>query len=186
MLAVELERVQDDPAQFRSRLAELREHAAEISNNVHALSHDLHSSKLEYLGVVAGTRSWCKEFSGRQRIGVDFKSGVQSVLPIEIGRTLFRILQEALHNASKHSGASVVEVQLQETPGEIHMIVNDSGKGFNVEAALQGSGLGLISMQERVRMVKGTISIESQPQRGTRIHIRVPIPSEQDAQRVAG
>jgi len=136
--------------------------------------------------VVAGIKSWCKEFSERQKIEIDFTSDVYSVLPVEVGRTMFRVLQEALHNASKHSGARRVRVQLDETPGEIHMIVIDTGTGFNVEVASQGSGLGLTSMRERVRLVNGTITIDSGPQLGTNIHVRVPIPPEQDSERAAG
>jgi signal transduction histidine kinase len=79
-----------------------------------------------------------------------------------------------LHNATKHSGVKRIEVQLREDSGEIHLIVRDSGKGFDVEAALQGKGLGLTSMRERVRLVNGTISVESKPMGGTTIHARVP------------
>ena len=183
MLAVELEQLQNDPFLVQQRISELLKRTAEISRDVQALSHDLHSSKLEYLGVVGGIRSWCREFSERQDVKIDFNSDVHSVLPVEIGRTLFRVLQEALHNASKHSGVAVVEVQLWEAPDEIHMIVRDSGSGFDVEAASQGNGLGLISMRERVRLVKGTITIDSKPQRGTSIHVRLPIQSEQDSER---
>ena len=137
-------------------------------------------------GVVAGIRSWCKEFAERQRMEIDFKSDVPTAVPLEIGRSLFRVLQEALHNAVKHSGVKRVEVQLREESGEIHLITSDSGKGFGVEAALQGKGLGLTSMRERVRLVNGTISIESKPMGGTTIHVRVPFGSERGSQRAAG
>ena len=82
MLALELEQLQDNPSEIRSRLQELRKQTTEISNDVQALSHDLHSSKLEYLGVVGGIKSWCKEFAERQRMEIDFKSDVSSVSPI--------------------------------------------------------------------------------------------------------
>jgi PAS domain S-box-containing protein len=186
MLAIELQRLQDNPAELGSRLQELRKQTAEISNDVQALSHELHSSKLEYLGVVAGIRSWCKEFGERQGMEIEFKSDVASVLPLDVGVCLFRVLQEALHNAVKHSGTKRVEVQLTEHSNEIHLIVRDSGRGFDVEAAKQGRGLGLTSMQERVRLVNGTISIESKPMGGTTIHVRVPIESKYGSQRAAG
>ena len=108
---------------------------AELSNDAQALSHDLHSSKLEYLGVVAGMKSWCKDFAERQKLEIDFRSEASSPLTRELGISLFRVLQEALQNAVKHSGAKRFEVQLREDPSEIHMIVSDSGKGFDVEAA---------------------------------------------------
>jgi len=185
MLALELEQLQENPSEIQPRVKELRREMAEVSNDVQAMSHDLHSSKLEYLGVVAGIKSWCKEFSERQRVELDFNNDVHSALPFEIGLSLFRVLQEALHNATKHSGVKRIEVQLREESGEIHLIIRDSGKGFDVEAALQGKGLGLTSMRERVRLVNGTISIESKPMGGTTIHVRVPPDSKQDSQRQA-
>ena len=186
MLALELEQLQENPAELQSRVEELRKHVTEISNDVQALSHDLHSSKLEYLGAVAGIRSWCKEFAERQKVEIDFRSTVQSVLPLEVGRTLFRVLQEALHNFIKHSGVKRVEVLLLEDGGEIHMTVGDLGRGFELEAALEGKGLGLITMRERVRLVNGTIAIESKSMGGTTIHLRVPLEAEQSSQRAAG
>jgi PAS domain S-box-containing protein len=183
MLGVELEQLQENPSEVQSRVQELRRQTTELSNDVQALSHDLHSSKLEYLGVVAGIKSWCKEFAERQRVEIDFNSDVCSALPFEIGLSLFRVLQEALHNATKHSGVKRIEVQLREDSGEIHLIVRDSGKGFDVEAALQDKGLGLTSMRERVRLVNGTISIDSKPMGGTTIHVRVPFGSEHATQR---
>ena len=185
MLAVELEQLQDHPSEIASRVQELRRQTIEISNDVQALSHELHSSKLEYLGAIKGMKSWCKEFGERQRVEIDFSNHVHSALPIEIGRSLFRVLQEALHNATKHSGVKRIEVQLREDSGEIHLIIRDSGKGFDVEAALQGKGLGLTSMRERVRLVNGTIAIESKPMGGTTIHVRVPFGSEQSFRRQA-
>ena len=104
MLAVELEQLQANPFEIEARAQEIRREAIEISDDVQALSHDLHSSKLEYLGVAAGIRSWCREFAERQKMEIDFNSTLRNVLPIEVGRTLLRVLQEALHNASKHSG----------------------------------------------------------------------------------
>jgi len=182
LLNVELERLQEKPSEVGIRVQELRNQVTDISNDVQALSHDLHSSKLEYLGVVAGIKSWCKEFAERQRMEIDFKSDVPTAVTLEIGRSLFRVLQEALHNAVKHSGVKRVEVQLREESGEIHLITSDSGKGFDVEAALQGKGLGITSMRERVRLVNGTISIESKPMGGTTIHVRVPLGLERDSQ----
>jgi len=151
---------------------------------VQALSHDLHSSKLQYLGVVAGIRSWCKEFSERQKMKINFTSDVSSLpIPSEIGICLFRVVQEAVHNSIKHSEASQIEVQLRTEFDEIHLTISDLGKGFDLEAASQGKGLGLTSMQERVRLVNGSIVIQSEPMSGTNIHVRVPFKFEQDAQR---
>ena len=106
---------------------------------------------------------------------IDFRSDVSSVLPFEVGICLLRILQEALHNAVKHSGVKRIEIQLSEPSNEVHLVVSDSGRGFDLEAAMKGKGLGLTSMCERVRLVNGTIAIDSKPMGGTTIHIRVPL-----------
>jgi signal transduction histidine kinase len=186
MLSIELEQLQHDPSELQKRVQELRKQMSEISNDVQALSHDLHSSKLEYLGVAAGMKSWCKEFSERQKLEINFRSDVPSVLPPEVGLSLFRVLQEALNNAIKHSAARRVEVQLREDSGEIHLVISDMGRGFDVEAALQGTGLGLTSMRERVRLVNGTIAIDSKPTGGTTIRVRVPLGSEKLSKRAVG
>ena len=186
MLGVELEQLQENPSETPTRVQELRQQLAEISNDVQSLSHDLHSSKLEYLGAVAGMKSWVRELAERHKIRIDFTSDVQGVLPLEVGRSLFRILQEALHNAIKHSGAKRIEVQLRENRDEIHLIIRDSGKGFDVEAAMKGKGLGLTSMSERIRLLRGTITIDSKPDAGTAIRACLPVEANQALRRAAG
>jgi PAS domain S-box-containing protein len=185
MLAVELQQLQetsDDPL----RIQELRKEIAGISNDVQALSHDLHSSKLEYLGVVAGIKSWCREFAERQKIEIDCRTETSRVVPLEIGLPLLRVLQEAVQNAIKHSGVRRVEVELWEDCSEIHLAISDLGRGFDVEAAKHDKGLGLTSMQERVRLVNGSISIESKPMGGTSIHVRVPFGAQHISEEAVG
>jgi len=186
MLSLELQQVQENPSEVQSRVQQLQEKITELSDDVQALSHELHSSKLEYLGVVAGIKSWCKEFATRQKIEVLFKDDVSSVLPFEIGLCLFRVLQEALHNAAKHSGVKRIEVQLAEHSNEVHLTVSDLGMGFDIEAAKQYGGLGLTSMEERVRLVNGTIGIQSKPLGGTTVSVCVPFKSGQAARGAAG
>jgi signal transduction histidine kinase len=186
VISVELQQLQEDPFELQKRVPELRGRMAELSNDVQAMSHDLHSSKLEYLGVVGGIRSWCKEFAERRRMVIDFSSEVSRVLSPELGLTLLRVVQEALYNATKHSGVRRAEVQLlEEDSNEIHLIVSDSGRGFDMEEAAKGRGLGLTSMSERVRLVNGTIRIDSKPMGGTRIHVHLPVESGRASQRVA-
>ena len=124
-------------------------------------------------------RSWCKEFGERQGIQIDFKSPeARAALPREVGLCLFRVLREALHNAAKYSGVRRTEVQLREDSGEVHLLVPDLGRGFDLETARQGRGLGLTSMQERVRLVHGILEIRSTPMGGTTVHVRVSLTSE--------
>jgi len=184
MLSIQLEQLEENPSEVAIRSQELRRQANDISHDVQALSHDLHSSQLEYLGAVGGMKSWCKEFAERQKMEIDFRSEVSTPLPFEIGLCLFRVLQEALHNSVKHSRVKGVEVRMKEQSNEVHLIVSDSGMGFDVEAAREGAGLGLTSMQERVRLMNGTITIESEMMRGTTIHARIPFRSEHTIKRM--
>jgi signal transduction histidine kinase len=190
MLAIELEQVGENcadlPSEVRLRIDKLGKEINTISTDVQALSHDLHPAQLEYLGAVAGMESWCKDFGERQEMQIDCRHDVRSTLPQEIGLCLFRVLQEALHNAAKHSGVKRIEVQLHEESDEIHLTIRDLGKGFDIETARQGRGLGLTSMQERIRLVNGTISIESKPMSGTTIHVRVAVGLGHESERAAG
>jgi PAS domain S-box-containing protein len=187
LLAIELDQLRNGrnhlPAEVRGHVQELQQMTSDISSSVYALSHELYSSIPDSLGLAKGMKSWCKEFGKRQKMGIDFMSHDLPELPQEVSLCLLRVLQEAMHNAAKHSGAKRIDVQLAENSGEIHLIVSDSGKGFGIEAARQSRGLGLTSMQERVRLVGGTIAIESKPMGGTAIHVRVPIQSKQLSQR---
>ena len=139
------------------------------------------------LGIVGAAKNFCKEFSERQKVEIDFQShDLPTALPTELSLSLFRVLQEALRNATKHSGVKRFEVRLWGSTGEIHLTVSDLGVGFDTEAAMKSTGLGLTSMQERLRLVGGELSINSQPKGGTTIHARVPFDSSSDSARAAG
>jgi len=159
--------------------ARLQALASEIASDIQALSHRLHSSKLELLGVSAAMQSFCGEFGEQQGVTVDFESrDVSRHLPSEISLCLFRILQEALHNAAKHSGASHFSAQLSGSGREIQLVVSDAGTGFDLDAVRGGRGLGLVSMEERLKLVDGSLAVDTKPGRGTRIRASVPLPSE--------
>jgi PAS domain S-box-containing protein len=165
------------PASEPGEAARLQQQASEIAADVQALSHELHSSsKVELLGIAKGVELFCNEFAKQQKVDIDFESqDLPSHLPSDISLCLFRILQEALHNSAKHSGVRSFEVRLWRVQGEVHLMVRDRGVGFNVEESKVGAGIGLVSMEERVKLVNGLLSIDSQPQRGTTIHARVPV-----------
>jgi PAS domain S-box-containing protein len=157
-------------------IEEARQQLVDLGNDIQALSHRLHSSKLEYLGLVAAAAGFCRELSDRQRIEVDFHSeDIPKTLPGEISLCLFRVLQEALLNAIKHSGTQRFEVSLTNALNEIRLSVHDSGVGFDSEQAIKGRGLGLASMKERLKLVDGHLSIDSRLQGGTTIHASVPL-----------
>jgi signal transduction histidine kinase len=190
MVAVQLQQVHEDSVvlpEVRNRVGELKKEISGIADDIQSLSHELHSAKLQYLGLAAAMRGFCKEFGEQQRVEIDFNAyDLPSPLSSEISLCLFRVLQEAVHNSAKHSGVKHFEVRLWGTSEEIHLSVKDSGVGFFREAAKESRGLGLISMEERLKVLNGTFSIESQPQRGTMIHARVPFDSSSDSARAAG
>jgi signal transduction histidine kinase len=186
LLAIGLQQIKevlpDSAVEMSSGLDELWKQTSQLSTDVQALSHELHSSKLEYLGMVAAMRSFCNELGEQQKMEIEFKThDLPSPLPSsEVSLCLLRVLQEALHNAAKHSGVRHFDVQLWGMRDEIHLTVSDSGAGFDAQAAKQGRGLGLTSMEERLRLINGELSIESQLRRGTTLHARVPLSSESD------
>jgi PAS domain S-box-containing protein len=187
LLAVELEQLHQDPPdlpEVRNRTGELHKQASELASDIQTLSHELHSTKLEYLGAVGAMRDLCRELGEPTKVKIDFKSqDVPNPLPSNISLCLFRVLQESLRNALKHSGAPQVEVELRGTPDEILLVVSDGGVGFDSKAAKGSSGLGLVSMEERLKLLRGTISIDSKPKHGTTIHARVPLSSGSDSMR---
>jgi signal transduction histidine kinase len=191
LLSLELEGVQEDipdvASELRTRIGALGNQTTQIVEDVQLLSHELHSSKLEYLGIVRATKHFCKEYSERQKVEIDFQShDVPTALPTELSLSLFRVVQEALRNATKHSGVKRFEVLLWGSTGEIHLSISDRGAGFDTETAMKSTGLGLTSMRERLRLVHGELSINSQPKGGTTIHARVPFDSSSDSVRAAG
>jgi PAS domain S-box-containing protein len=190
LLAVESQVLHDDTLilpEVRSRMGEFQKQISEIADDIQSLSHELHSAKLQYLGIASAMRGFCQEFARQQNVEIDFKAhDLPSPLSPDISLCLFRVLQEALHNSAKHSEVRQFEVRLWVTSDEIHLTVKDSGAGFDREAVKEGSGLGLISMGERLKLVKGTLSINSQPKRGTTIDARVPFDSSRNSARAAG
>jgi PAS domain S-box-containing protein len=191
LLAIKLEQLHlnspDLPPEVRSHTGELWNLTIGICADIQSLSHELHSSKLQHLGIAAAIRGFCKEFSEQQNVEIDFQThDLPSPLPPDTSLCFFRVLQEALHNSAKHSGARHFEVRLWGASGEIHLTVSDSGSGFDSEVAKAAQGLGLISMEERLKVLNGTFSIESQPKRGTTIHARVPFRSDSKPMRDAG
>jgi signal transduction histidine kinase len=191
LAAVELEGLQQSnpnlDSEARRRMKALVKRISDIGMEVQAISHRLHSSKLEILGLVSACRSFCREVAEQHKVTVDFAAdGVPREVPQDVTLCLFRILQESLNNAIKHSGAQHFEVHLRAVSDEIQLTVRDCGVGFDAPAALSGHGLGLISMRERASLVKGTISITSKPMSGTEITLRIPIAVNRESQAISG
>jgi PAS domain S-box-containing protein len=187
LLAIKLAQLQLSPpnsSELSSCIGELQKQTSEIAADIQSLSHELHSSRLQFLGIAAAIRGFCREFGEQQKVEIDCKiHDLPIPLSPDISLCFFRVLQEALHNSAKHSGVRYFQVELWGTPGEIHLTVSDSGAGFDIDAAKASRGLGLISMEERLKLLNGTLSIESPLHLGTTIHARVPISSGTDSLR---
>jgi len=168
-------------AATKQNLENIGKHCSEIAADVQSLSHQLHSAKLDYLGVAAAIRGLCSEFSRQHQVGVEFTDrNVPKHLPKDISLCLFRIAQEALQNAVKYSGTNQFFVALCAIEEEIQLVVRDAGAGFDVEEAKKNRGLGLMSMQERIHLVHGRFAIDSKPGKGTRIFAAVPLVAEKE------
>lgn len=183
LLSMEIDRANrssDGPQEAtKTNLQDIRKHCSEIARDVQSLSHQLHSSKLDYLGIVPAIRGFGEEFSKQYEVSVEFSDrNVPTDMAKDVSLCLFRITQEALHNAVKYSGVSHFTVQLSGMEGAIQLVVSDAGAGFDVEEAKKRKGLGLLSMQERINYLRGSFSVESKPWHGTKIIAVVPLAAE--------
>ena len=161
---------------FNTRLEKLQRRAQEISTDIHRMSYELHPSKLDHLGLVPALRSFCRELSISRGLHVDFTyDGFPADLSPEKTLCIFRVAQEALQNAAKHSGALRVNIHLAKTAVSIELEVSDSGCGFEINSKEATGGLGFTSIRERVRAVEGRIQISSSPGKGTRISVSIPL-----------
>jgi signal transduction histidine kinase len=183
LLGVELDRGNQrlpSSPQLREYVRHAQQRITDIARDVQSLSHRLHSSKLDYLGLATAANSFCRELSEKSDVGVDFShAGIPSTLPKEVSLCLFRVLQEALQNAVKHSGVKYFTVDLHGTSEAVELTVTDTGFGFEEQEAFTRQGLGLISMRERLQLVHGEFSVESHRGAGTTIRTRVPLNRDQ-------
>lgn len=185
LLSIELEQLAQETQNvlpLRMRFRKLQKHAYEISADIHQLSHQLHPSKLDHLGLVAAVESLCKHssVSGGPRIKLK-QTGFPATLSNDVRLCAFRVVQEALRNCAKHSGAEVVRIVLEKTDDSLKLSVSDNGRGFDANAGAMKKGLGFISMKERLQLLGGGIQIRSSPSQGTSIRASIPLDRELNA-----
>lgn len=178
LLGIRIDRLSErdahDGDRLELRIRSLAQAVAEIATDVHNLSHELHPSKLETLGFVEAVRGLCVETRRLSGIAVDFRhSGSSATLDSHVSLHLYRIVQEGLHNVSKHSRASKAVVELVTTADMIDLHIADSGCGFDQSDST--TGLGLVNIRERVRLLDGQMVIHSTPNEGTRLGVRVQL-----------
>jgi signal transduction histidine kinase len=169
------EMIPQSPKEANRQIHDLINSAHELGEDLHTLSHRLHSSTLESLGLVPGVTALCKETQGQNGLGVSFEHGEipRSVDP-ETSLCVFRIVQEALRNMKKHSGADRGEVKLEIDRHMIHVSIRDNGVGFDRESVAH-KGLGVRSMEERAHMLGGAFKVHSRPDEGTQVEAWVPV-----------
>jgi PAS domain S-box-containing protein len=179
VLAIDLEElaesVGDSSGEGSQKVHELFNRISELGADLHSLSHRLHSSTLESLGLVAGLKAFCAEFSDQQGIQVDFASeNVPRGIPGDLALCIFRIAQEALRNVKRHSGANRAEVRLEWSDNSLHLSVSDRGRGFDPNKFSPECGIGIRSMEERLRLLGGQLEIHARPMEGAKIHAWLP------------
>lgn len=164
------------PREACRKLHQLSDAVSEIGGDLHTLSHRLHSATLDSLGLAAAVRSFCDEFSAQHRIKVDaLLESIPPSIPPDVSLCAFRAVQEGLRNVQKHSGASAAKVRMRWSENTLHLSVSDRGIGFNLRERNVNGGIGIRSMQERVRHLGGRFEIRSTTGTGTTIDVQLPL-----------
>jgi signal transduction histidine kinase len=173
------QRLHESPESYVA-LGSLKRNLIAICDDVHRLSRQIHPAILDDFGLVDALHAECDRYADRERVTVEFRSGgLPATLPNEVALCLYRIAQEALWNAAKYAHSERVTVELNADPEFVHLEIRDFGRGFELLQVAQSQGLGLASMKERARLVRGTINIESAPGKGVRIAVQVPLPENE-------
>jgi len=160
----------------RTRLLKMLKRTKQMTADIRALSHQLHSNKLEYVGLVPAVSGLCKEISEKYEIQVHFtECEFPQDIPKDVALCLFRVAQEGLGNVVKHSQAKNTQVELSANPSGVSLRIADDGMGFAPKDTTRGGGLGLVGMTERLRLVRGRLSVTSELMQGTTILAEVPM-----------
>jgi signal transduction histidine kinase len=180
VFAIDVGRLQQQlvhpPEAVQEELDEMKKDIIEISQDVHDLSRQLHPSILDDLGLIKAVESECKNFSRREGIEIAFNhENIPKIIPKDVSLSLYRIIQEALSNISKHACADHISVSLECIGHDLFLSIQDDGIGFDPAEVREKPGLGFSSMRERAILMQGEFSIRSQPERGTVIDVKVPL-----------
>jgi PAS domain S-box-containing protein len=164
----------------RENVLEMLKGTKQLSSDLHSLSHELHSSRLEHVGLVSALHGLCREMSDKYKIEIHVSdSDLRLDVPKDVALCLFRVAQEALGNVVKHSKAKNARVVVGASWECIWLRVSDAGRGFDPGLQNGHSGIGLIGMRERLRLVGGALVVKSEPERGTEIFAEVPLASSE-------
>ena len=165
-----------EQAEAREQSARIQQKLVQVAESIRRLSHELHPAVLEHSGLGAALRDYCSEFGILTGIRVTCKTeGSFESVPPAVALCVYRITQEALQNVAKHARVGEAEVELTRTDGSLRLTVSDRGAGMPANRAGLPASLGLVSIKERTRLVKGTFSIQSRPNEGTVLGVRIPL-----------
>jgi len=171
-----LKMLPESEVEKRACVHEMLKGTMELSTDLHSLSHQLHSSRLDHLGLVSVLAGLCKEISGKHKIEVHFiESDLGLKIPKDVTLCLYRVAQEALGNVVKHSKANSAQVELSANASGVSLRIRDDGRGFDPDATNRDAGIGLVGMAERLRLVGGRFLVRSELTRGTEILAEVPL-----------
>ena len=177
VIAIELEQLASAHPSFREAVKPIQRHVEDIGHDIHVMSHQLHPSKLDHLGLVPSIKSLCNETAASRGFNVDFfQRAVPTQLPKEVKLCMFRVAQEALQNAARHSEASRIDVNLSWANGKLKLVVSDDGRGFVTTREKMMTGLGMTSMEERLKSIDGELRVISKPGDGTVVEAIAPAP----------
>ena len=170
----------EPPADLVPAITSMQQSTVALADEIRHFSHNLHPALLEHAGLDAALRAYCAEFEKLHGITISYSAGADTEgIDSDTALCLFRIAQEALRNVAKHADARQVGLTLTQTPGGVHLSIVDDGKGFDLARARgAAAGLGLVSIDERARLLRGTVQIDTQPRGGTRLYIRIPPPGD--------
>jgi PAS domain S-box-containing protein len=178
----------EQDVRFKRKVEEAQKLLEQSMNMVHQFARELRPSMLDHLGPYAALRNYIKTFTERTGIKAELESSVDSdALSVQQGTVLYRVAQESLTNVFKHAQATRVKIVLRQLPRSICMEIADNGRAPLRPEHLNGAGrgrLGLLGMQERVRLVNGEFAIESVPRRGTTVRVQIPLSSAQAGERI--
>lgn len=182
VIAIDLEalaeKVERSDVEASEKLHQLWNGVNELGKDLHDLSHRLHPSTLENLGLVAGIRSFCEEFADQHEMQLNFiHNHVPQGISEDAALCVFRVVQESLRNVKRHSGADRAEVLLEGKARKLHLSVTDLGRGFNTKDRVRHGGIGIRSMEERLRVLGGTLEVHSSPMEGTMVEAWLPMPA---------
>jgi PAS domain S-box-containing protein len=184
LLSIQLATLRNEPKDLvyvKNRLDRFVADVERLSSDVHRISHELHPARLTQLGLETALRGFCRELSAAHPLKIDFEAeNLPRDLPEDISLCLYRVTQESLQNIIKHSGAATARVSVKLENAEVRLSVSDNGNGFDPSATKGKKALGLVSIDERVRAVKGEAKIISAVGAGTKIEVRVPVGNDSD------